>query len=144
MVIKGYAAAKFMADRNTPTVKPGNKKILRDYSLIYWENATDEQKKKLKWYLVSCGGIEKKFAQIKLTQEEKEMLADNIKYHYMEMFKYLLEHYGNDYALQFWEECIEEDVRFEMNVYPHCKYAEGQCDIFCDYYKNGVCIHETI
>ena len=71
MAIKGYAVARFMADSNTPRVKPGNKKIAPNCSLVYWENATDEQKKKLKWCLVSCGGVEKKFAQIELTQEEK-------------------------------------------------------------------------
>lgn len=143
MVIKGYAAAKLMADMNTPTVKPGNKKIPRNHSVVYWDDATDKQKKELKWCSISCGGIKNKFARIELTQEEKEMLADNTKYHYMEIFKYLLNNYGNDYALQFWEECIEKDVRFELNAYPHCKYANGQCDIFCDYYKEGVCIYEN-
>ena len=145
MVIKGYAAAKLMADMNTPDVRPGNKRIPRNHSLVFWENATDEQKKELKWYSVLYGGgVKKKFAHIELTQEEKEMLADNTKYHYMEIFKYLLDHYGNDYALQFWEECIEKDVRFELNAYPRCRYANGQCDMFCDYYKEGVCIYDKV
>ena len=58
-------------------------------------------------------------------------------------FKYLLKNYGNDYANKFIEECAEKDIKFSIEAYPHCNYAEGQCDIFCNFYKKGQCLYEN-
>lgn len=140
IILKGYSAAKLNADFRSPDIKPGNPHIPY-YKRIMWDEATQEQKDTLNWVTSLISGRENKSAVLPLTPQEKKILAENKHYHQEQMYIYLLENYGNDYAHKFLEEVALN--RTDLKIYPHCKYANGQCDMFCDYYKEGVCIYEN-
>lgn len=139
IILKGYDAARFTADMNTGRIRPGNKKI-RTMPFIDWKDATEEQKETLNWCIFDDTW---KQAYFPFTEEEKQIRKDNELYHYEKMFQYLLENYGNGYAFRFAEECIKKDMKLSIKAYPHCKYAEGQCDMFCNFYKRGECNYEN-
>ena len=141
MVITKYGAAKLTADMNTPDVKPGNKRIKERIKRIYWDEATEQQKQELNWSKV-WGQIP--WTILPLSEGEKIMRKENNQYHCEQMFQYLLKHYGTDYAYKFAEECLKKDMEVCTETYPHCVYNKGQCDMFCDFYKEGVCIYEGI
>lgn len=142
IILEGYNAARFTADMNTGRIRPGNKKIRRT-PFIDWKDATEEQKETLKWHTFNDGGRNAwTQAYFPFTEEEKQIRKDNELYHYEKMFKYILENYGNDYADKFAKECIEKDMEISIEAYPHCDYAEGQCNMFCDFYEKGQCLYE--
>ena len=143
IILEGYNAARFTADMNTGRIRPGNKKIRRT-PFIDWKDATEEQKETLKWCTFNDRGRNAwTQAYLPFTEEEKQIRKDNELYHYEKMFKYILENYGNDYADKFAKECVEKDMEVSIEAYPRCKYAEGQCDIFCNFYIRGECNYEN-
>lgn len=130
ITLKGYSAAKFIAETKSPSVKPGNLKI-NPYKTLKMEDATEEQIKELTW-LTYQNSIK---ALIPLTKEEKAMRKENQEYHKEQTYLYLLNNYGWEYAEQY---AKEKNIKLDIEL-PHCKYGSGQCDIFCDFYTKGDC-----
>ena len=73
-VIRGYNAACLMADLHTKTA-PSADKVVDRFRHIDWEDATEEQRKKLLW-VNNCG---RKSAHLPLTPQEKEQIIVNQK-----------------------------------------------------------------
>lgn len=137
MTIKGYAAIKLLADLHADAVKPGNVKVSRTKKLK-WEEATQEQKDTLVWTSVGTpNGEIWKTAYLPLTEEEKQMRKENQIYHLYQMYEYILENYGVEYARRF---AIEKDLE-EVQEVPYCSYGENQqCNISCPYYNKKGCL----
>lgn len=130
-VIRGYNAACLMADLHTKTA-PSADKVVDRFRHIDWEDATEEQRKKLLW-VNNCGH---KSAHLPLTPQEKEQIRLNTIFHYEEMYKYLYKNYGYEYAERFYE---DKQLTCKKIKAPLCntKQEKGQCNLFCPYFNKG-------
>ena len=135
-VIKGYSAACLMADLHTNTA-PSADKVVNRYRHIKWEDATEEQKEKLLWINGPLG----KRASVPLTPQEKEQLKLNTIFHYEEMYKYLYNNYGYEYAERFYK---DKQLTCSKIISQYCetKQEKGQCNLFCPYFKQRCMLKE--
>ena len=136
ITLKGYSAAKFIAETKSPLVKPGNLKITTPYKILKMEDATEEQIKKLIWLPYKNSNR----ALIPLTKEEKAIRKENQEYHKEQTYLYLLDIYGWEYAERY---AKEKNIKLGIEL-PHCKYNSGQCDIFCNFYTKEKCNYKDI
>ena len=135
-IIRGYSAACLMADLHTKTA-PSADKVVDRYRHIKWEDATEEQKEKLFWITGPIG----KRAFLPLTPQEKEQLKLNTIFHYEEMYKYLYNNYGYEYAEKFYK---DKQLTCSKIIGKYCeiKQEKGQCSLFCPYFKQKCTLKE--
>lgn len=137
-IVTGYAAAKLMAETNVKGVRPGGKRIDL-HPVVYWEDAPEEMRKdpKRMWITGPFNNMKKTFRAH--TEEEKEEIRLNKKWRIEQIFLFMLEHYGWEYAERYaWEE-RENIEKFNLTLnlqIPHCENtATGQCDMFCPFFQ---------
>jgi len=113
---------------------------------IYWEDATEEQRqdKDIMWVTAPMFGKTRKYFLRSYTNEEKEIIKKREKWRLEQMFDYILKVYGWEYAIKFYQDSSWSDKFKKYNIVidtriPHCKYANGQCDLFCEYLSSGRC-----
>lgn len=87
---------------------------------------------------------DKKYRFRNHTEEEKRILAAAEKYKIEQMFDYILNHYGWEYAERFynceqWREKFDRHGMIPNLKIPHCEYTKDrQCDLFCPFFA-GKC-----
>ena len=141
MIISGVSAAYITADAEVPNKRPDSKAGPRMKKLM-WEDATQEQRDNLMWFKTMLGT----YTLLSHTKEEEHEIWLDKQYHLQEMLKYILKHNGLDTYFKvynFYKDRFDEYQVTVDNEFPHCKYADGQCDLFCKYYKSGNCWYET-
>lgn len=141
-IISTSAAAFIMADSETPNKRPGSKAGLL-IKRLYWDDATQEQRDTHTWI---CSG-DRTYTILPLTEEEEQERWLDRQYHMRQMINYILENFGiavyNEVITSYKDEFEKYNVKID-NDFPHCKYAAGQCDLFCKYYKRGGCCYEEV
>ena len=138
-VLTGYAAAKLRAINDIGLVRPGGKAI-PPLSYINWEDASEEIKNDVNISWWNGRAIRPH------TQEEKEEIKLNEQWRIVQIYNFLLQTYGWEYAELYKKEnkkiIVLYDIKLEEAI-PHCKYVEdGQCDLFCCFF-NGGCNYEN-
>ena len=141
MTINKPSAIFILADTNTPRKRP-NSKATSAFKKLYWEDATQEQREKGLW-VQSLKGT---FTYLFETEEEKQERWLDKQYHMRKMLNYILENYNMDVYNEVVKVYKDEFDKYEVDTdfkFPHCRYAGGQCDLFCPYYR-GDCHYEEI
>lgn len=111
-------------------------------AILRWEDATEEQRKKDGWINDRVNNEKYRFRQH--TEQEKEQIKIYETAKLKGMYDYLLIHYGFDEAEEFynipsWHQRFEKYNVVINNKIEICKYENGQCDLFCHFYQNGIC-----
>lgn len=142
-VVKGVDAIILNAEMSVP--KPREAGWKYSNPTVNWEDDTEENRNnpKIMWITSSMGGHKKKYRFRALTPEERVRITDARRIYLMNVYTYILEKYDYESARIYYDRRKEEfdDVGIvpELNI-PHCKYTtDGQCDLFCPYYKEGKC-----
>ena len=131
--------AYFFADVNTPQRRPESK-VKAGPRILMWEDATQEERDKYIWIEDKRLMGSKTYCFVPPTAAEVEDKYLDRQYHMRLMLNYILENYGIDMYNKVVKEYKERFEEYDVNVdkaFPHCKYAAGQCDLFCKYYNCG-------
>lgn len=134
---RNYSAAIADATRKYP----GPYYLMRFRSLD-WEDATDKERYDSGYYWMPYSDLETYYCLIPLTEKERQEQIEAIKERILNIYLYLLENYGIEIAEKFtieWENIIKE-YNVEIIKYPYCRSHEGQCNLFCNFFKRGKCI----
>lgn len=136
ITVSGYSAAVLLAEMHTPKKRPGSKKI-DPYPKITWEEASEEMQNDPKVLWINSPSMGKHTYR-RCTPEEKEEIRLNQIWRVNQQAKYLLEHYGWEYAERFARK-RENITEIDFSTIPHCQYTiDKQCDLFCPFFK-GYC-----
>jgi hypothetical protein len=142
-VVTGANAAIMDAGMKVPRYRPDSMRI-NPHQVIYYDEAPEELKNDPTVWWTRWNG--RKQTIKKLTDEEKEDLRLDKEWRLMEMFNYILNHYGWQTADFFynkssWKEKFDEAEIVPDLIIPHCKYcADGQCDMSCLFFT-GKCAY---
>lgn len=140
-IVTGYGAARLSADVNCKSIRPGGKRVSPS-PVICWDEASQELKDNPKtlWFTNGILGRERKWTFRRHTEEEKQEIKLNKIYHIEQMFQYILNNYGWEYAERFVQEEKEttDKLGIELDLHiPYCEYSnDRQCDIFCPFFKS--------
>ena len=140
MIINSITAAYLNADCAVPNKRP-NSKVKHRTKRLFWDDATQEQKDNLTWIQTLLGT----YTIIPNTKEEEHEIWLDQQYHLQQMLDYILNNYGFDTynkIIDIYKDRFDEYEVEINNDFLHCKYADGQCDLFCKYYKCGGCRYE--
>lgn len=112
------------------------------FRALYWEDATDKEKYDSGYYWIQDKDLDTRYCLAPLSEQEKQEQKKAVKEKIEGMYYYMLENYGIKFAERFrtktWVNKFKNyNVKIDVN-YPHCKYNEGQCDIFCNFFR-GKC-----
>jgi hypothetical protein len=138
--VTGVNAAIMDAEMKVPRYRPNSMRV-NPHEIIYYDDAPEKLKNDPTVWWIKLNG--RKHTIKRLTDEEKEDLRLDKEWRLIEMFNYILEHYGWKTADFFcnkstWKEKFENAGIVPDLIIPHCKYTkDGQCDIFCPYFKGG-------
>lgn len=142
-IATGYSAARLAAENSIPRVRPGGKAIS---PTIDWEEAPEDMKNnpKVMWITEGPSWDRRKKTFRRFTEEEKQEMKLNQKWRIEQIFLYILNKYGWEFAECYAKEkkdIIEKtNAKVSLDI-PHCEYSYSrQCDIFCRYFKGGRCI----
>lgn len=140
MVVKGLGAAILKAEMKAPHVP-----VI--HPTIKWEDDTEENRKDKSLMWITDHVLNRKYRFRALTEQEKQERREKEEAKLRFMFQYILEHYGWQYAEEFYEfwdyQFKKANVEIDL-AYPHCRYTkDGQCDIFCPYFY-GRCQCESL
>lgn len=132
MVVTGYGAAVLLAETHAIDKRPGGKQV-DPYPRIFWEEAPEEMRNDPKVMWITSSG--KKYTWRRHTPEEKEEIRLNQIWRVNQQAKYILEHYGWEYAERFARE-RKNVTEIDFSTIPHCRYTKDkQCDLFCPFFK---------
>ena len=143
-VVKGLDAAILKAEMSVKRA-PGLG-LWICWPTIMWEEDTEENRKdkSLMWInSPMCG----KYRFRERTPEELAQATAARRTYLLDVFIYLLENYGWEYAVEYYhrrkEDFDEVNIAPELRI-PHCKYSKDkQCDMFCSFFNNGGCEYEN-
>ena len=146
-IVTGYGTARLTADINCKSIRPGGKRI-SPCPTIDWDDAPQELKDNPKTLWITDNTLmneKRKRTFRRHTEEEKQEIKLNKIYHIEQMFQYILNNYGWEYAERFVREEKETTgklgIELELHI-PHCEYSnDRQCDIFCPFFKSK-CIYK--
>lgn len=131
VLLKGYAAARFVAEMTVPRTRPGGMEVNLN-KVLKWKDASEEQRNDPRIMWVTGPMKDRKITFIKLTDEEVKEKELNEEWRRKEIYKFLRDKYeGAGY-----EKIFEKEQNGDPS--PACFISNGQCNLFCPYWK-GEC-----
>lgn len=138
-IVTGLGSAILDADMHVET--KGNAPL----PTVTWEEASEEVRNdpNISWISMPITG--NKFFYRKYTKEEKKQLFTYNQQRLLNMFDYILNKYGWEYAEGFYNTRRNDFKKYNVEIdlkIPHCKYnKDNQCDITCAFF-NGRCCYD--
>ena len=135
-----YTNYLIIAKEKAPRVKPGNKEILFGFNVLKYSEATQEEKKKYEFAATNLPPTaifktNESYALVPLSEEDKRMREENIRYHNEETLKELYK-WGGQYALRF-----AEEHGLDYSGLRLCR-GNDQCHAQCGFLQGGICRYE--